>query len=146
MFSLTLAFRYHRGNLGLRHSGWGFRKGAYNLGRPGHYSLVNRSVSNACRNNQRTDLLPTKCATHIQFHAVTLRPTGALGVIIVCLRSHAASRIVHAPLGEFANANLHLGVYSALAKWQCVTTCSRQHRQAKGLIIQLAKVTCDSSC
>lgn len=58
---------------------------------------------------QRTELLPTKCATHIQSHAVTLRPTGALGVVIVCLRSDAASRIVEAPLREFANANLYLG-------------------------------------
>lgn len=59
--------------------------------------------------HQHTVLLPTKCATHIQSHAVTLRPTGALGLVIVCLRSHAASRIVQAPLAEFANANLHLG-------------------------------------
>lgn len=70
--------------------------------------------------HQRTELLPTKCATHIQSHAVTLRPTGALGVIIVCLRSHAASRIVHAPLGEFANANLHLGdLFSACEVAMC---------------------------
>jgi AraC-like DNA-binding protein len=59
--------------------------------------------------HRRTEFLPTKCATHIQSHAVTLRPTGALGVVIVCLRSDAASRIVEAPLREFANANLHLG-------------------------------------
>ena len=59
--------------------------------------------------HQRTELLPAKCATQIQSHAVTLRPTGALGVVIVCLRSDAASRIVEAPLGEFANANLYLG-------------------------------------
>jgi AraC-like DNA-binding protein len=58
---------------------------------------------------QGTRLLPTKCAIHIQSHAVTLRPTGALGVVIVCLRSDAASRIVEAPLREFANANIHLG-------------------------------------
>jgi AraC-like DNA-binding protein len=59
--------------------------------------------------HQRAELLPTKCATHIQSHAVTLRPTGALGVVIVCLRPDAASRIVKAPLKEFANANLYLG-------------------------------------
>jgi AraC-like DNA-binding protein len=58
---------------------------------------------------QGTRLLPTKCATQIQSHAVTLRPTGALGVVIVCLRSDAASRIVGAPLREFVNANIHLG-------------------------------------
>jgi AraC-like DNA-binding protein len=58
---------------------------------------------------QRAQLLPTKCATQIQSHAVTLRPKGALGVVIVCLRSDAASRIVEAPLREFANANIHLG-------------------------------------
>lgn len=54
-------------------------------------------------------LLPTKCATQIQSHAVTLRPTGALGVVIVCLKSDAASRIVEAPLRYFANATTHLG-------------------------------------
>ena len=58
---------------------------------------------------QRAELLPAKCATHIQSHAVTLRPTGAFGVVIVCLRSDAASRIVKAPLREFANASLYLG-------------------------------------
>lgn len=58
---------------------------------------------------QRTQLLPTKCATQIQSHALTVRPTGALGVILVCLRSDAASRIVEAPLREFANANIRLG-------------------------------------
>lgn len=69
---------------------------------------------------QRTELLPTKCVTHIQSHAVTLRPTGAVGVIIVCLRSHAASRIVQAPLGEFANANLYLGdLFSACEVAMC---------------------------
>ena len=58
---------------------------------------------------QGTWLLPTKCATQIQSQAVTLRPTGALGVVIVCLRSDAASRIVGAPLREFADATIHLG-------------------------------------
>ena len=57
---------------------------------------------------QRTKLLPTKCATQIQSHALTLRPTGAFGVVLVCLRSDAASRIVEAPLREFANANIKL--------------------------------------
>ena len=57
---------------------------------------------------QGTWILPTKCATQIQSHAVTLRPTGALGVVIVCLRADAASRIVEAPLREFANATIHL--------------------------------------
>jgi AraC-like DNA-binding protein len=63
---------------------------------------------------QGTRLLPTKCATQIQSHAVTLRPSGALGVVLVCLRSDAASRIVEAPLSEFANANIDLqGLFSA---------------------------------
>ena len=58
---------------------------------------------------QGTWLLPTKCATQIQSNAVTLRPTGALGVVLVCLRSHAASRIVGAPLRAFAKATVNLG-------------------------------------
>lgn len=58
---------------------------------------------------QGTALLPTKCATQIRSHAVTLRPTGAFGVIIVCLRSEAASRIIAPPLKEFANTTIHLG-------------------------------------
>jgi AraC-like DNA-binding protein len=63
---------------------------------------------------QGSRLLPTKCATQIQSHAVTLRPTGSFGVVLVCLRSDAANRIVEAPLSEFANANVDLqGVFSA---------------------------------
>lgn len=70
--------------------------------------------------HQRTALLPTKCATHIQADAVTLRPRGALGIVIVCLRSDAASRIVGAPLKEFANANLHLAeLFSACEVAMC---------------------------
>jgi len=57
---------------------------------------------------QGTRLLPMKCATQIQSLAVTLRPRGALGVVIVCLRSDAAGRIIGAPLREFANENIHL--------------------------------------
>jgi AraC-like DNA-binding protein len=38
-----------------------------------------------------------------------LHPTGAFGLFIVSLRSDAATRIFHAPLGEFSNANLYLG-------------------------------------
>lgn len=69
---------------------------------------------------QRMEPLPVKCATHIQSHAVTLRPAGPLGLVIVCLRSDAASRVVDAPLGEFANANCHLGdLFSACE----VATC-----------------------
>src|SRR5262249_13777996 len=50
-----------------------------------------------------------KCATQIQSHAVTLHPAGALGILIVCLRPDAATRIVQAPLKEFANAHIQLG-------------------------------------
>lgn len=53
--------------------------------------------------------LPTKCAIQIQARAVTLRPTGALGLILACLRPDAASRIVDAPLTDFADAAIHLG-------------------------------------
>ena len=59
--------------------------------------------------SQRDKPLPPKFATHIQSHAVTFRPTGAFGILIVSLRSDAASRIFQAPLGEFSNANLYLG-------------------------------------
>jgi len=57
---------------------------------------------------QQHRYLPSKCATQIQAASVTLQPTGPLGFVIVCLRPDAASRIVDAPLGQFANANLHL--------------------------------------
>jgi hypothetical protein len=59
--------------------------------------------------HQRGKPLPPKFATHIQSHAVTFRPTGAFGILIVSLRSDAASRIFQAPLGEISNANLYLG-------------------------------------
>jgi AraC-like DNA-binding protein len=57
---------------------------------------------------QRDRDLPSKCAMQIQASSVTLQPTGALGLIIVSLRPEAASRIVDAPLSQFANANVHL--------------------------------------
>lgn len=61
-----------------------------------------------------TRRLPNQCATQVQSHSVTVHPTGALGFIIVCLRADAASRIVAAPLGELANANVPLeGLFSA---------------------------------
>jgi AraC-like DNA-binding protein len=53
--------------------------------------------------------LPSKCATQIQSAAVTLQATGELGFIIVSLRPDAAGRFVDGPLGQFANANIHLG-------------------------------------
>lgn len=52
--------------------------------------------------------LPAKCAIHIQAHAATLRPTGALGVLIVCLRPDAVSQIVDASLGQFADTSIHM--------------------------------------
>ena len=52
--------------------------------------------------------LPAKCATQIRDAPVVLRPTGPLGMILVSLRPDAAGRIVGAPLGDFANANLSL--------------------------------------
>jgi hypothetical protein len=76
---------------------------------PGTSLLLMGQYRTPAEMRQGTWLLPTKCATQIQSHAVTLRPTGALGVVIVCLRSDAASRIVGAPLREFANATIHLG-------------------------------------
>jgi AraC-like DNA-binding protein len=54
-------------------------------------------------------LLPEKCATQILSHAVTLRPTGAFGVVIVSLRPEAARRVVESPISDFANASVHLG-------------------------------------
>lgn len=53
--------------------------------------------------------LPNKCAVQVQGSSVALQPTGSLGVIIVCLKPDAASRIVEAPLGQFAKETIHLG-------------------------------------
>lgn len=70
--------------------------------------------------HQNGKLLPAKFATHIQSHAVTLRPTGAFGVFIVSLRSDATRRIFQAPLGEFGNANCYLGeVFTAWELAMC---------------------------
>ncbi len=52
--------------------------------------------------------LPAKFAAQIQSHSITMCPNGALGLIIVCLRPEAASRIVGTSLGDFANGNIHL--------------------------------------
>jgi hypothetical protein len=53
--------------------------------------------------------LPIKCATQIHKSAVSVQPVGPLGMIVVCLRADAAARIVHAPPGQFADANVYLG-------------------------------------
>ncbi len=87
--------------------------------------------------HQRTELLPTKCATHIQSHAVTLRPTGALGVVIVCLRPDAASRIVEAPVREFANANFHLG--DIFGAWE-VAMCDELIAAARTSVERIASI------
>jgi AraC-like DNA-binding protein len=77
---------------------------------------------------QGTRLLPAKCATQIRSHALTVRPTGALGIIIVCLRADAVSRISEVPLREFANANIQLeGLFSARE----VATCNDMLAQAR---------------
>ena len=110
MFSFTLAFRYPRGNLGLRHSGWGFRKGAYNQVRPGHLSSVNRSISNAGGNTSThgastgevRDPYSVSCR-----YSAPHREHLASSLFVLDLTRRAASS--EAPLGEFANANLHLG-------------------------------------
>jgi len=81
--------------------------------------------------------LPTKCATQIQTHAVTLRPRGALGVVIVCLRPDAASRIVGTPLGEFADADIHLGNLFSAGE---VSTCDDMLADARNSSERIATV------
>src|SRR5262249_6960480 len=83
--------------------------------------------------------LPSKCATQIQAHSVSLRPTGALGLIIVCLKPEAASRIVGAPLGEFANANIHLGGLFSAGE---VSTCDGMLTDARDSADRVASVEC----
>ena len=75
-----------------------------------------------------TTLLPTKCATQIRSQAVTLRPTGAFGVIIVCLRSDAVSRLIEPPLKEFANTTVHL---SSLFPASEVAMCDEMLAEAR---------------
>jgi hypothetical protein len=77
---------------------------------------------------QSTRVLPTKCATQIQSRAVTLHPAGSLGIVIVCLRSDAASRLVEAPLKEFANTHIQLG---ALFGAREVATCDEMLASAQ---------------
>jgi AraC-like DNA-binding protein len=55
----------------------------------------------------RSDL-PAKFVTQVRDAPVTLRPTGALGVIVVAIKPESARRVIDASLGEFANANLSL--------------------------------------
>jgi AraC-like DNA-binding protein len=75
---------------------------------PGTPLLLMAQYRKPAEIRQGARLLPRKCATQILSNAVTLRPTGALGVVIVCLRPDAASRIVEAPVKDFANADIHL--------------------------------------
>lgn len=73
---------------------------------------------------QSKTVLPSKCATHVQSHALTLFPTGAFGAVIVCLRPDAASRIVKAPFRSSRTPVSISGICSAIGKSRCVTTCS----------------------
>jgi AraC-like DNA-binding protein len=86
---------------------------------------------------QRDRDLPSKCATQIQASSVTLQPTGALGFVIVCLRPDAASRIVDAPLGQFANANIHLGNVFSRGD---VSTCDEMLAEARSSPERIATV------
>ena len=52
--------------------------------------------------------LPAKFVTQIRDAPVTLRPTGALGVIVIAIKPESARRVIDGSLGEFANANLPL--------------------------------------
>lgn len=81
--------------------------------------------------------LPNKCATQIQAASVTLRPTGALGFVVVCLRPEAASRIVNARLGQFANANIHL---ANLFSRGDVSTCDQMLAEARNSPERIASV------
>ncbi|HEU0058988.1 MAG TPA: helix-turn-helix domain-containing protein [Hyphomicrobiaceae bacterium] len=81
--------------------------------------------------------LPNKCATQIQASSVTLRPTGALGLIVVSLRPEAASRIVDARLGQFANANVHLA--SLFSRGE-VSTCDQMLAAARNSRERIATV------
>jgi AraC-like DNA-binding protein len=88
---------------------------------------------------QRGRDLPNKCATQIQASSVTLRPTGALGFVVVSLRPGAASRIVDARLGQFANANIHL---SDVFSRGDVSTCDEMLAGARNSRERIATVEC----
>jgi AraC-like DNA-binding protein len=51
---------------------------------------------------------PALTATQIRTGVVILRPTGPLGIIVVCLKSEAAFRILGAAPDEFANAKVDM--------------------------------------
>jgi AraC-like DNA-binding protein len=81
--------------------------------------------------------LPGKCATQIQSSAVTLQATGELGFIIVSLRPDAAGRIVDGPLGQFANANIHLGAVFSRGD---VSTCDEMLAEGRNSPERIATV------
>jgi AraC-like DNA-binding protein len=88
---------------------------------------------------QRGRDLPNKCATQIQASSVTLQPTGALGFVVASLRPEAASRIVDARLGQFANANIHLGNVFSHGD---VSTCDKMLAEARDSRERIATVEC----
>lgn len=81
--------------------------------------------------------LPNKCATQIQSSPVILQATGELGFIIVSLRPDAAGRIVDGPLGQFANANIHLGKVFSRGD---VSTCDEMLAEARNSPERIATV------
>ena len=120
VLSLTAAFRCRRGNLGLRYSGCGFRKDGNDQVRPRHFPSIDRSISNAGTNSSANGAAagkvcdPNSVACRYATSHGTTWPRHCLSQ--VC----AASRIVRAPLGEFANAKFHLGdLFSACEVAMC---------------------------
>lgn len=76
---------------------------------PGTALLLMAHYRTPALSHHRGRSLPIKCATQIHKSAVSVQPIGPLGMIVVCLRADAAARIVHAPPGQFADANVYLG-------------------------------------
>jgi AraC-like DNA-binding protein len=76
---------------------------------PGTALLLMAHYRTPARSHHQGRSLPVKCATQIHKSAVSVQPIGPLGMIVVCLRADAAARIVHAPPGLFADANVYLG-------------------------------------
>jgi AraC-like DNA-binding protein len=106
---------------------------------PGTSLLLMAQYRAPVRVRHRDLELPNKCATQIQASSVTLQATGALGLIIISLRPEAASRIVDAPLGQFANAGICLGDVFSRGD---VSTCDEMLAGARNGLERVATVEC----
>jgi hypothetical protein len=82
-----------------------------------------------------------RTANGMQTRAMTLRPSGPLGVVLVRLKAEEACRVLGCDLADMTDASVELSDILAIARRPCWKKCSRKRRMRKR-----AWRECGSSC